>query len=121
MASLESCQLTANSWNFSEQDLNTTHGFDSAACAGGNHYMSNAYLARWNGPAWETDVPYPYGGTGSPGADQYMDEATGSTVNMLILAIHRERLPVRGRVLSAQMALLGQISQRQDTIYALRH
>lgn len=80
MASLESCQLTANSWNFSEQDLNTTHGFDYAECDGGNSYMSNAYLARWNGPAWETDVPYPYGGTGSPGADQYMDGATGSTV-----------------------------------------
>lgn len=60
-ASLESYGKPLNDWNFSEQDMNATHGFDYAECAGGNHYMSTAYLARWSGPLSETDVPYPYG------------------------------------------------------------
>ncbi len=60
-ASLESYGKPLNTWNFSEQDLNATHGFDYAECEGGNHFMSAAYLARWAGPLSETDVPYPYG------------------------------------------------------------
>jgi C1A family cysteine protease len=60
-ASLESYGKPLNTWNFSEQDLNATHGYDFAECAGGNHFMSAAYLARWAGPLSETDVPYPYG------------------------------------------------------------
>ncbi len=60
-ASLESFGKPLNTWNFSEQDLNATHGYDYAECDGGNHFMSAAYLARWAGPLSETDVPYPYG------------------------------------------------------------
>ena len=67
MASLESYGKPGNDWNFSEQDLNVTHGFDYAECNGGNHDMATAYLARWSGPLSETDVPYPYG-DGSPAA-----------------------------------------------------
>jgi C1A family cysteine protease len=60
-ASLESYGKPANNWNFSEQDLNATHGFDPPVCQGGNYFMSTAYLGRWSGPLSESDVPYPYG------------------------------------------------------------
>ena len=60
LASLESWLLPAEARDFSEQDINLNHGFDYAACAGGNSYMAAAYLARWSGPLNETDVPYPY-------------------------------------------------------------
>ncbi|MGD2091626.1 MAG: lectin like domain-containing protein [Candidatus Aminicenantes bacterium] len=60
-ASLESYGKPSNNWNFSEQDLNTNHGFDFPECAGGHEFMSTAYLARWSGPLSESDVPYPYG------------------------------------------------------------
>jgi len=60
-ASLESYGKPLNLWNFAEQDLNVNHGFDYASCAGGNHFMTTAYLARWDGPLAESDVPYPYG------------------------------------------------------------
>lgn len=58
--SLESCLMPGESWNFAEQDLNANHGFDYAECAGGNSWMSTAYLARWDGPYEESDFPYPY-------------------------------------------------------------
>jgi C1A family cysteine protease len=57
--SLES-YLIPEGWDFSEQDLNANHGFDPPECAGGNAFMSAAYLARWDGPLAESDVPYPY-------------------------------------------------------------
>ena len=70
-ASLESYGKPSNDWNFSEQDMNANHGFDIAECAGGNHYISSAYLARWDGPLSESDVPYPYGEGAGPGLDTY--------------------------------------------------
>jgi C1A family cysteine protease len=68
MASLESYGKPTNDWNFSEQDANVNNGFDIGECSGGNQDMATAYLARWDGPLSETDVPYPYG-DGSPAAD----------------------------------------------------
>jgi len=65
MASLESYLLPGEALNFSEQDLNANHGFDYAECAGGNSWMSQAYLARWSGPLSESDVPYPYSPDGA--------------------------------------------------------
>jgi C1A family cysteine protease len=65
-SSLESKLLPGEARDFSEQDLNATHGFDYAECAGGNSSMSHAYLSRWSGPLNETDVPYPYSSTYSP-------------------------------------------------------
>jgi len=59
-ASLESFLLPSETRDFSEQDLNANHGFDWLECAGGNAFISQAYLARWSGPLNETDVPYPY-------------------------------------------------------------
>jgi C1A family cysteine protease len=70
-ASLESYGKPMNAWNFAEQDLNANHGFDYAACAGGNHFMSTAYLARWDGPLAESDVPYPYGDGLEAGAQAF--------------------------------------------------
>jgi len=58
--SLESYLMPAENWNFAEQDLIDHHGFDYGPCAGGNHFMSSAYLARWAGPVLETDDPYVY-------------------------------------------------------------
>ncbi|MFC2146776.1 C1 family peptidase, partial [Acidobacteriota bacterium] len=50
MASLESFGKPAYDWNFSEQDLNVSNGFDFGECNGGNHDMATACLARWSGP-----------------------------------------------------------------------
>jgi C1A family cysteine protease len=67
-ASLESYlkYKVAQTWDFSEQDLNQYHGFTSRECEGGNYVMSTAYLARWSGPVNESDMPYPYV-TAAPG------------------------------------------------------
>ena len=59
-ASLESFLKTAETKDFSEQDLNANHGFVWLECEGGNANLSHAYLARWSGPINESDVPYPY-------------------------------------------------------------
>jgi len=56
--SLESNLLPDATWDFSENNLKNTHGFDWSYCDGGNGDISTAYLARWNGPITETDDPY---------------------------------------------------------------
>jgi C1A family cysteine protease len=56
--SLESTLMPSESWDFSENNLKNTHGFDWGHCSGGNADMSTAYLARWNGPIQEADDPY---------------------------------------------------------------
>jgi len=56
--SLESCLLPGELTNFSEMDLNCEHGFDFEPCQGGNHWMSTAYLARWDGPMAESCYRY---------------------------------------------------------------
>ncbi len=56
--SLESALMPAETWDFSENNLKDTNGFDVGACAGGNANMSIAYLGRWSGPIRESDDPY---------------------------------------------------------------
>jgi C1A family cysteine protease len=56
--SLESNLLPAEAWDFSENNLKNTHGFDMGHCDGGNGDMATAYLARWSGPVSEADDPY---------------------------------------------------------------
>ena len=56
--SLESCILPGQSYDFSENHLKNTHGFDWTCCEGGNHWISTAYLAGWSGPALESSDPY---------------------------------------------------------------
>lgn len=64
LASLESFlqyrQSQHKTLDFSEQDLNRYSGFDLAECEGGTFDMATAYLARWGGPVYTRDVPYPY-------------------------------------------------------------
>lgn len=56
--SLESTNLPDTSWDFSENHLKNTHGFDLSPCQGGNYQMSTAYLARWGGAVSESADPY---------------------------------------------------------------
>ncbi|MCM8756975.1 MAG: lectin like domain-containing protein, partial [Candidatus Omnitrophica bacterium] len=69
-ASLESCLLPGETWDFSENHMKNLlskdypEGFDRGHADGGNHFMSTAYLARWTGPVKESDDPYnPNSGT----------------------------------------------------------
>ncbi len=59
-ASLESYlkKSLGETWDFSENNLKNTYGFDTGPCGGGNDFMSTAYLARWSGPVNETVDPY---------------------------------------------------------------
>ena len=56
--SMESILLPSETDNFSENNLKNLSGFDMSPCAGGNSFMSTAYLARWSGPVNEPDDPY---------------------------------------------------------------
>ncbi len=66
MASLESTLLTGESWDFSENNLKNTSGFDWKHCDGGNDDMAMAYLGRWGGPVSEADDPYSVSSNVSP-------------------------------------------------------
>jgi C1A family cysteine protease len=57
-ASLESTNLPSQTWDFSENNMKNTHGFDLTACQGGNYQMSTAYLTRWAGPVTEASDPF---------------------------------------------------------------
>ncbi|MDD5259688.1 MAG: lectin like domain-containing protein [bacterium] len=59
MASLESCLMPTETWDFSENNMVNKDGFDWDYSDGGNQFMSTAYLVRWLGPVNETDDPYP--------------------------------------------------------------
>ena len=65
-ASLESALLPSETWDFSENNLKNTNGFDPGCCDGGNDWMSIAYLSRWSGPVLEADDPYDYSSCLSP-------------------------------------------------------
>lgn len=56
--SLESTLLPEETWDFSENNLVNTHGFDWGTDYGGNMDMATAYLVRWDGPIDELDDPY---------------------------------------------------------------
>jgi C1A family cysteine protease len=79
------------SWDFSEEDLNEYHLWDSRVCEGGNHLMSTAYLARWAGPVNESDVPYPWA-MSTPGVGVkkhvqkvwFLPDRSGSTDNSIV-------------------------------------
>ena len=66
--SLESNLMPSETWDFSENNLKNTHGFDWGYCDGGNADISTAYLARWSGPISDSDDPYnPSSGTSPTG------------------------------------------------------
>ena len=64
--SLESEVLPGQLFDFSENNLKNTHGFDPAPCSGGNARMTTAYLTRWSGAVAEADDPYVSSSTTSP-------------------------------------------------------
>ena len=64
--SMESEALPTRVFDFSENNLKNTHGFDYSACSGGNSQMATAYLARWSGAVSEVADPYSATGTTSP-------------------------------------------------------
>ena len=91
--SLESNLMPGELRNFSENNLKNLAGFDIPCCDGGNHYMTSAYLGRWNGPVDETDDPYNAGScTSPPGLEpekhiqnvDFIPDRTGPTDNDLI-------------------------------------
>jgi len=61
--SLESTNLPGSAWDFSENNMKNSHGFDLSPCQGGNYLMAAAYLARWAGPVSESADPYQESGT----------------------------------------------------------
>jgi len=61
--SLESTNLPGSVWDFSENNMKDTHGFDLSPCQGGNYLMAAAYLSRWSGPISESSDPYQETGT----------------------------------------------------------
>ena len=56
--SMESDLLTAETHDFSENNLKNLAGFDYSPCSGGTYTMLTAYLARWAGPINESADPY---------------------------------------------------------------
>jgi len=64
--SMESSLKPSEIWDFSENNMKNTTGYDLTCCAGGNSYMAAAYLARWDGPVLEADDPYNAWSCGSP-------------------------------------------------------
>jgi C1A family cysteine protease len=57
-ASMESGLLPFETWDFSENNLRNTHGYNLASCQGGNAMMATGYLARWSGALTEASDPY---------------------------------------------------------------
>ena len=57
-ASLESCLLPGETWDFSEDSLARYHGFDTDGYNGGQYLQSGACLLRWQGPFSEAQDPY---------------------------------------------------------------
>ena len=45
-------------YDLSERNMVTCHGFDNTVCQGGNNNMATAYLTRRDGPISESDDPY---------------------------------------------------------------
>ena len=86
MGALESWLLGAvgETWDLSENNLKECHGFDWGPCAGGNSFISTAYLARREGPISEADDPY-------------FDYATGCNGGLIVRKYLREALMIPDR------------------------
>ncbi len=93
MGSLESALLPVETWDFSENNLKNTSGFDWGHCEGGNGFMSAAYLSRWSGPIREADDRYSVSSGVSPSGLTvrkhlqeilFLPDRTGSTDNQKI-------------------------------------
>lgn len=58
LGALESFLLPEKVYDFSEDHLSLTHGYDLTQNEGGDFQISLAYLARWSGPVYEEEDPY---------------------------------------------------------------
>ncbi|MDD1664660.1 MAG: lectin like domain-containing protein [Methanomicrobiales archaeon] len=56
--SLESTLLPGETWDFSENNMLNTNGYDAGRCDGGSDLVAMAYLAGWNGPVNERADPF---------------------------------------------------------------
>ncbi len=63
--SMESALMPYEARDFSENNMKNTSGFDLSCCAGGNYFMSTAYLSRWAGPSMEAEDPFDSGSCSS--------------------------------------------------------
>lgn len=58
LGAIESCLLPDATYDFSEDHMSLTHGYNLNQNEGGDFQLSLAYLARWSGPVYEKEDPY---------------------------------------------------------------
>ena len=58
LGALESSLLPQSIYDFSEDHMSLTHGYNLTQDEGGDFQISLAYLARWSGPVYEIQDPY---------------------------------------------------------------
>lgn len=58
LGAIESTLLPGNSYDFSEDHLSLTHGYNVSQNQGGDFNIAMSYLARWDGPVLEEEDPY---------------------------------------------------------------
>lgn len=103
--SLESTNLPETIWDFSENNMKNTHGFDLASCKGGNYLMSVAYLTRWSGAVSETSDPYMTTSSNSPG-------------NLPVTQHVQEIIFLPSRTGALDNALIKQLLQKNGALYS---
>ncbi len=58
LGAIESNLLPDEAYDFSEDHMSLTHGYNLTQNEGGDFQISLAYLARWSGPVYEEQDPY---------------------------------------------------------------
>ena len=58
LGAMESCISINDRFDFSEDHMSLTHGYNLSQDDGGDFQISLAYLARWSGPVYEFEDPY---------------------------------------------------------------
>lgn len=103
--SLESTNLPETIYDFSENNMKNTHGFDLASCKGGNYLMSVAYLTRWSGAVSEISDPYMTTSSNSPG-------------NLPVTQHVQEIIFLPSRTGAFDNALIKQLLQKNGALYS---
>ena len=102
--------------DFSENDLSNNHGFDNAPNDGGNIYMSEAHLSRWDGPVDQLDDPYyDYDDSPSPGGSpQYY---VGNSVHLDTAAEMKDALMAYGAMYTSMRWESAYFNSSNNTYY----
>lgn len=58
LGAIESSLLPNHLYDFSEDHMSLSHGYNLTQDEGGDFQLSLAYLSRWSGPVFEVDDPY---------------------------------------------------------------